>query len=261
MGFLKAIKRLLGPRKVIAESGTRPSGLEETTHPAGSGKHEKRKESSGESASRLAQSNGDISANLSTVNKDPSGAAQTTEAPSALENLGETISHATTRAGEALSRVLDAAQEEGKALLDEAVKTSDTLWDKAGEAGSELWEKTRATAHKTRADIEEGIDDLLEKAKKLDKDIEAERLHMDRNADGFADKSLYDKMKEQESALKDKTDFFSKAAEYGGGHQPPEKPVSRTKDPQPEAEEGLVPLPPLPENQEMEDTSSGEDDK
>ena len=99
---------------------------------------------------------------------------------------------------------------------------------------------------------------MLEKAKALDKKIEEETDKVDANRDGWADTTVKDKLKEHETTLKGKDDFFERAARYGDGDYSMGKPViNKPVDPN---EEGLTPLPPLPKDDDFADDAILDED-
>jgi len=166
--------------------------------------------------------------------------------------------------GEAASKTWDKAKEEGKELLDKAVKTSDKVWEKTEEVSEDLWHKAKDAATKVGQKFEEGVDSMLEKAKALDKKIEEETDKVDANRDGWADKTVKDKLKEHESTLTGKDDFFERANRYADGDYSMGKPVITKSDkgtPETDAE-GRTPLPPLPKDDDFADDAildEGED--
>lgn len=117
-------------------------------------------------------------------------------------------------------------------LVDKAVEMSDKAWEKAEDVGEKVWEKAEDLAGKAKdmvkkagERIDEKLDEMLEKAKDLDKTIEAERDAIDKNRDGFADKPVNEKLREQGSLLEGKDDFWAKADQYGKGDYSMGKPV------------------------------------
>ena len=108
------------------------------------------------------------------------------------------------------------------------------------------------------------MDSMLEKAKDLDKKIEEETDKVDPNRDGWADKTLKDKLKEHESELKgkDKDDFFERAKRYSEGDYSMGKPVATNPEKKDEeiADEGMTPLPPLPKKDDFADDAIIDDD-
>ncbi len=141
------------------------------------------------------------------------------------------------------------------------MKTSDKVWEKAEEVSEDLWEKAKKVAGNVNQKFNEGMDSMLEKAKDLDKKIEEEREKIDPNKDGWADKTLQDKLKEHESELKNKDDFFEKASRYAEGDYSMGKPiVTKTgKETEETTDEGLTPLPPLPKKDDIDDAIIDED--
>ncbi len=101
---------------------------------------------------------------------------------------------------------------------------------------------------------------MLEKAKALDEQIEAETDKIDPNRDGWADTSVRDKLKEHESTLKGKDDFFERADRYADGDYSMGKPVVTKRDSEETDEEGLTPLPPLPKDDIADDAILDEDE-
>lgn len=273
MGFMDEIKRLFWAKKAVAESAAEKAA--EKTHEvagdfvesAGEAWH-KGVEKAGELKDQLA----DKASEVWEKGKEKAGFTATGDdwspkesgaQPSGAEQVGEKIGHAAAKLGDSLEKGYDKVKSEGKELLDDAVKTSDKVWEKAEEAGSELWQKAKTAAEKAGNKIEEGIDHMLDKAKKLDETIEAERNKIDPNKDGWADQTLQDKMKEHESNLKGKDDFFDKAARFADGDYSMGKPViTRSSGDSPAEEPGEpVPLPPLPRKDDFADDAILEDDK
>ena len=173
--------------------------------------------------------------------------------------LGEKLGDAAEKAGHTAEKVWDKAKEEGKELVDKAVKTSDKVWEKAEEVGGDLWSKAKDVAEKAGEKLNEGVDSLLEKAKALDKTIEAETDKIDPNRDGWADKPIHEKLKEHESTLKGKDDFFERAERYSEGDYSMGKPVVVKTD-KTDDTEGLTPLPPLPDEDGVDDAIIDEGD-
>ncbi len=162
--------------------------------------------------------------------------------------------------GETTARTWDKAKEEGKELLDKAVKTSDKVWEKTEEVSEDLWNKAKDAATKVGQKFEEGVDSMLEKAKALDKKIEEEKDKVDANRDGWADTTVKDKLKEHESTLKGKDDFFERAARYADGDYSMGKPVvSKPSDPD-SKDEGMTELPPLPKKDDFADDAIIDDE-
>lgn len=164
--------------------------------------------------------------------------------------------------GETAAKTWDKAKEEGKELLDKAVEKSDKVWEKTEQVSEDLWNKAKDAATKVGQKFEEGVDSMLEKAKALDKKIEEETDKIDANRDGWADTTVKDKLKEHESTLKGKDDFFERAARYGDGDYSMGKPIITKPEDVPE--DGMTPLPPLPENDDFADDAiidDGDDKK
>jgi polyhydroxyalkanoate synthesis regulator phasin len=168
---------------------------------------------------------------------------------------GEKISETASKVGDAAGKTWDKAKVEGKEFMDKAVKTSDKVWEKTEEVSEDLWNKAKDVAGKVNKKIEDGVDSMLEKAKELDKKIEEETDKIDANRDGWADTTVRDKMKEHESTLKGKDDFFEKASRYADGDHSMGKPIVTQpgKDSLVPNEDGTTPLPPLPKDDFADD--------
>ena len=164
--------------------------------------------------------------------------------------------------GEGAAKTWEKAKEEGKELLDKAVKTSDKVWEKTEDVSEDLWNKAKVAATKVGEKFEEGVDSMLEKAKALDKKIEEEKDKVDANRDGWADTTVKDKLKEHESTLTDKDDFFERANRYADGDYSMGKPV--ISKPEKGADdtdaEGRTPLPPLPKEDDFADDAIIDDE-
>lgn len=163
--------------------------------------------------------------------------------------------------GEAAAKTWDKAKEEGKDLVDKAVKTSDKIWEKAEDVGEDLWSKAKDVAEKAGEKFQGGVDSMLEKAKALDKKIEEERDKIDPNRDGWADQPISEKLKEHESTLKDKDDFFERADRYAEGDYSMGKPVVTRRGDEETSDEGMTPLPPLPKDDIVDDAIIDEGDE
>lgn len=174
------------------------------------------------------------------------------EDPSSAYTAGEKTRETLDKVGDKAEKTWEKAKEEGKELLDKAVKTSDKVWEKAEEVSEDLWDKAKQAANKAGEKWNEGVDSMLEKAKALDKKIEEEKDKVDRNRDGWADTSVQDKLREHESTLKGKDDFFEKADRYAQGDYSMGKPVVIKKGDD-AVDEGMTELPPLPEDDIAED--------
>lgn len=172
--------------------------------------------------------------------------------PTDLEKAGEKIGHAAAKAGEKIGDAWDKAKETGKEVLDKAVDTSDKVWEKAEETGKDLWSKAKTTAEKAGQKFEEGVDKMLEKAEALDQKIEEERKKIDPDGDGWADKSVREKLNETQP-LKGKDDFFERAARYAEGDYSMGKPQVVNDDGTTSPDESRTELPPLPEKDLFDD--------
>ncbi|HLF62229.1 MAG TPA: hypothetical protein VI603_00645 [Saprospiraceae bacterium] len=144
----------------------------------------------------------------------------------------ETNTNANTSASSSTGSNTTTPTEKKETVLDKAVEMSDKAWEKAEDVGEKVWDKAEDLAGKAKEvaknvgkKVEEKIDDMLEKAKELDKKIEEERDAIDKNRDGFADKPVNEKLREQGSLLKDKEDFWAKADQYSKGDYSMGKPV------------------------------------
>ncbi|HSF89964.1 MAG TPA: hypothetical protein VLA46_11135, partial [Saprospiraceae bacterium] len=160
--------------------------------------------------------------------------------------------------GENAAKTWDKVKEEGKEILDKAVEKSDKVWEKTEEVSEDLWNKAKDVAGKVGQKFEEGVDSMLEKAKALDKKIEEETDKVDANRDGWADTTVKDKLKEHESTLKGKDDFFERAARYAEGDYSMGKPIITKKEETPE--EGMTELPPLPKKDDFADDAILDDE-
>ncbi len=98
-------------------------------------------------------------------------------------------------------------------VVDKAVEMSDKAWEKA----EDLAGKAKEMAKNIKGRVDEKIDDMLERAKDLDKKIEAEKDTIDKNRDGYADTPVNEKLRQQKSPLEGKDDFWEKAARYSEG--------------------------------------------
>ncbi len=167
---------------------------------------------------------------------------------------GEKLGEVAGKVSQVAEETWDKAKEQGKDLIDKAVKTSDKLWEKAGDTSDDLWAKAKDVANKATDKFHEGVDSMLEKAKDLDKKIQEEKDKIDPNGDGWADKPLNEKLREHDSTLKGKDDFFERAERYAQGDYSMGKPVvtKPTKEDTP-PEDGMTPLPPLPKNDIVDD--------
>ncbi len=181
---------------------------------------------------------------------------------SKAHKVGEKLGDAAEKIGDAAEKTWDKAKEEGKELIEKAVKTSDKVWEKAEDVGGDLWTKAKDVAGKAGDKLQEGVDSMLEKAKDLDKKIEEEKDKIDPNRDGWADKPVNEKLREHESLLKGKDDFFERADRYADGDYSMGKPVVTRKGKDEElSEDGLVPLPPLPKDDIVDDAIIDEGDE
>ncbi len=177
--------------------------------------------------------------------------AEKTEAETPAFKTGEKL-------GENAAKTWDKVKEEGKEILDKAVEKSDKVWEKTEAVSEDLWNKAKDVAGKVGQKFEEGVDSMLEKAKALDKKIEEETDKVDANRDGWADTTVQDKLKEHESTLKGKDDFFERASRYAEGDYSMGKPVITKKDET--SEEGMTELPPLPKKDDFADDAIIDDE-
>jgi hypothetical protein len=149
--------------------------------------------------------------------------------------------------------------------LDKAAATTgaETLLWEDGPKG--VIEQIRAATNGRGADVcieavgFEPDRNMLEKAKALDKKIEEETDKVDANRDGWADTTVKDKLKEHESTLKGKDDFFERASRYAEGDYSMGKPVVTKKDDT--TEEGMTELPPLPKKDDFADDAIIDDEE
>lgn len=186
--------------------------------------------------------------------------------PPPVENAESKAFQTGEKIGENVAKTWEKAKEEGKEIVDKAVKTSDKVWEKAEEVSEDVWNKAKTVAEKVGKKFEEGVDGMLEKAKALDKTIEEERDKVDANRDGWADTTVKDKLKEHESTLKGKDDFFERASRYAEGDYSMGKPiVTKSENPEENLDgDGEVPLPPLPKTDDFADDAildEGDDKK
>ena len=152
------------------------------------------------------------------------------ESTGASTSAGSTTGTGTTESSSARTSGTEPKQKDS--VVDKAVEMSDKAWEKAEDVGEkvrtkaeEMAAKAKEMAKKAGERVDEKIDDMLERANALDKKIEEEKDAIDKNRDGFADKPLNEKLREHDSLLKDKDDFWSKADQYGKGDYSMGKPV------------------------------------
>ena len=261
MGILSDIKRLLWVKKAVAKSAAdkaiekgREFGedLAEKASDTWNRGKERVEDKGQKMSSKSTEGNEDVKEKASDplqkddwVPKDTAKRPETINPDSTAHKLGDKLGDAAEKIGDAAEKTWDKAKEEGKELIDKAVKTSDKVWEKAEDVGEDLWTKAKDVAGKAGEKLQEGVDSMLEKAKALDKKIEEERDKIDPNRDGWADKPVNEKLKEHESTLKGKDDFFERAERYAEGDYSMGKPVV-TKKTEDVPEEGMTPLPPLP---------------
>ena len=162
--------------------------------------------------------------------------------------------------GENAAKTWDKVKEESKEIIDKAVEKSDKVWEKTEQVSEDLWNKAKDTAEKVGKKFEEGVDSMLEKAKALDKKIEEEKDKVDANRDGWADTTVKDKLKEHESTLKNKDDFFERADRFAKGDYSMGKPVVTKKPGEETDEEGMTELPPLPKKDDFADDAIIDDE-
>jgi hypothetical protein len=250
MGILSDFKRLLWVKKSVAKSAAEKVAdkVSETWH-----KGEEKTEDFGEkmideskiTVRDIKEKGPDVRDKKDDwVPRKPVSETEESGAFKAGEKLGEVAG----KVGEVAEKTWDKTKEQGKELLEKAVETSDKVWVKAEEVGEDLLDKAKNLAHKANEKLQEGVDSMLEKAKALDKKIEEEKDKIDPNRDGWADKPLNEKLREHDSTLKDKDDFFERADRYAKGDYSMGKPVitKTEKDDTTGSEEGMTPLPPLP---------------
>jgi len=276
MGILSDIKRLLWVKKAVAESAADKAvekGREFTedfsekvsdtwnrAKERTSDMIEKNNPKTGVGYEDVKEKASDPLKNDDWVPKDPSHKADT-KPESTAHKVGDKLGEAAEKIGDAAEKTWGKAKEEGKELIDKAVKTSDKVWEKAEEVSEDLWSKAKDAAGKAGEKFQEGVDSMLEKAKALDKKIEEEKDKIDPNRDGWADKPINEKLKEHESTLKGKDDFFERAERYAEGDYSMGKPVVVKKEDD-VPEEGMTPLPPLPKDDDtVDDAIIDEDDE
>ena len=269
MGILSDIKRLLWVKKAVAESAA------EKVAEKGREFGEDISEKASQTWTRSKEIAEDLGEKITGKSKEPSNTFDKNEdwvpkesskppvnTESTAHKVGEKLGDAAEKIGNAAEKTWDKAKEEGKELLDKAVKTSDKVWEKAEDVSEDLWSKAKEAANKAGEKINEGVDSMLEKAKALDKKIEEETDKVDANRDGWADKPVSEKLREQGSTLKDKDDFFERADRYADGDYSMGKPVvtKRTEDEE-VPEEGMTPLPPLPKKDDIVDDAIIDEDE
>ncbi len=258
MGIIDDFKRLFWVKKAVAESAA------EKAADKAADAWEKGKDMAVDLGEKVVTKAKEIKQDLVDKKEDWSPKEPAKEPPLTKTEDSDAFK-AGEKLGEAASKTWDKAKEEGKELLDKAVKTSDKVWEKAEEVSEDLWDKAKKVANNVNQKFTEGMDSMLEKAKDLDKKIEEERDKVDANRDGWADKTVKDKLKEHESTLKDKDDFFEKASRYADGDYSMGKPIVTRQEKKDEpagddpGDEGMTPLPPLPKKDPFDDAILDDD--
>jgi len=219
MGILDDFKKLFWAQKAVAKSTARKVG-DEAKEIAEDG-YEKVKHFGEKVVDKTEEAFDDAKDFASDIFEDLKKKANTTTSANANTNTS-----GSTTPSEKKERVIDKAVEMSDKAWEKAEDVGEKVWDKAGD----LAEKAKELAKKAGEKIEGKVDELLEKAKELDKKIEAERDAIDPNRDGYADKPVNEKLREQGSLLKDKDDFWSKADQYSKGDYSMGKPVVVGKD-------------------------------
>src|SRR5687768_14073274 len=268
MGILSDIKRLLWVKKAVAESAA------EKVAEKGREFGEDISEKASQTWTRSKEIAEDIGEKIAGKPKEPANTFDKNEdwvpresskpqvnPESTAHKVGEKLGDAAEKIGNAAEKTWDKAKEEGKELLDKAVKTSDKVWEKAEDVTEDLWAKAKDLAGKASEKLNEGVDSMLEKAKAFDKKIEEETDKIDPNRDGWADKPITEKLKEHESTLKGKDDFFERADRYAEGDYSMGKPVVVKPGKEEEVPEGMTPLPPLPKEDDVDDAIIDEGDE
>jgi len=217
MGILDDFKKLFWVKKAVAKSAAKKVG-DEAKEMAEEG-YEKVKQFSSKVADK-AEDAFDDAKDFTSDLMDDIWKKKETAAPPVKNTPGDTP-----------------PSEKTETLVEKAVKMSDKTWEKAEEVGEKVRDKAedlagkaKEAAKKVSEKIEGKVDEMLVKAKELDKKIEEERDAIDANRDGYADKPVNEKLREQGSLLKDKDDFWSKADQYSKGDYSMGKPVVVGKD-------------------------------
>ena len=269
MGIFSDIKRLLWVKKAVAESAAEKAAAkgrewgEDFAHKAAD-TWDRGKEEAKEGFEKVKEKASDwLDKKEDWTQPDSSNPAQKANInpESTAHKVGEKLGEAAEKIGDAAEKTWDKAKEEGKELLGKAVKTSDKIWEKAEDVGEDLFAKAKDLAGKASEKLNEGVDSMLEKAKALDKKIEEETDKIDPNRDGWADKPITEKLKEHESTLKGKDDFFERADRYAEGDYSMGKPVVVKPGKEEEVPEGMTPLPPLPKEDDVDDAIIDDSDE
>ena len=271
MGFLSEIKKLLWVKKAVAESAADKAAAkgrefgEDFAEKASDTWHKGKEyaEDLGEKiVTKAKEGFEDVKEKAHDIFDKKDDWTQTPPPPAPKkENPESDAFKAGEKLGEKTAKTWDKVKEEGGEIIDKAVKTSDKVWEKAENVSENLWDKTKDVAGKVTEKFNEGVDSMLEKAKALDKTIEEERQKIDPNNDGWADKPVNEKLREHESTLKGKDDFFERAARYAEGDYSMGKPVVVKKDGEDPEDEGMTPLPPLPKDDIADDAILDDEDK
>ncbi len=261
MGILDDFKKLFWAQKAVAKSTVRKVG-DEAKEIAEDG-YEKVKHFGEKVADKTEEVFDDAKDFASDIFEDLKKKSNANTSASASSN---TSSNSKSSASES-----ELTNEKKESVVDKAVKVSDKAWEKAEDVGEKVWDKAEDLAGKAKemakkagAKVEEKIEDLLHKAKELDKKIEEERDAIDPNRDGYADKSVNEKLREQGSLLKDKEDFWAKADQYSKGDYSMGKPVVVGKtDPAHDDKLDLKPLKDIKKDGEnlIDDAEIVDDDK
>jgi DNA-binding ferritin-like protein len=251
MGILDDFKKLFWAKKAVAKSAAKKVG-HEAKEMAEEG-FEKVKDLSDKVADKVGDAFEDAKDYTSEllddwVKKEP--------APGEKKPTGFTTSQQGSDPGAKDETLATKAKAAGGKVVDEAVKMSDKVWEKAEEVGGKAVEKAEDLGSKAKEmakdlgeRIDKKLDEMVEKAKDLDKKIEAERDAIDKDRDGFADTPVNEKLREQGSLLEDKDDFWSKADRYAEGDYSMGKPQIVGKEtPTRDDKLDLKPLPGFTDN-------------
>lgn len=227
MGILNDFKKLFFAQKSVAKSAARKAG--EETKEFAEESFEKIKDFGEKVADKTVDAYEDVKDYTSEIFDD---IMKKKEANSSASANAGTNTNASANLNTNPSEKTTPPVEKKESTVDKAVEMSDKAWEKAEDISEKVWDKAEDLAGKAKEmakkvgeKVEEKIDDMLHKAKELDEKIEAERKAIDPNNDGYADKSVHEKLREQGSLLKDKDDFWSKADQYAKGDYSMGKPV------------------------------------
>jgi ElaB/YqjD/DUF883 family membrane-anchored ribosome-binding protein len=227
MSIIDDFKKLFWAKKSVAKSTARKVG-KEAKDLAEEG-YVKVKDLSGKVVDKAEDAFDDVRDYTSDLidkwNKEDEGASTTSNTSASTTSNTSANTNPNTNASEG-----DAGPKQRDSVVDKAVEMSDKVWEKAEDLSEKTYDKAKDLAKKAGEKIDSTIDEMLEKAKELDKKIEEEKDAIDKNRDGFADKPLNEKLREHDSLLKDKDDFWAKADQYGKGDYTMGKPQIVKKD-------------------------------